>query len=847
MTRILRAGLALLGILTLLFGVPAALLVWGSWGLGPLRGWQHPDARLLLLMASWTAAGLWFLTAVQLVADLAAALLGWGRGIRVAGFARPLTVVMVAGLMGLAARPAVAAEPPAAAPSVHVAEAPRAAAAAAQQPAGPVHVVAPGEDLWSIAENLLGDGQRWRALAELNPTAAIGLLEEGTVLRLPEGIESSRPSEWTVAVKSGDSLWSLAEQHLGDGERWPEIAALNKRLIKDPDHIETGWQLVMPAPPPVAASPGVALLDEATPRPPMPHPSALPTPGGPAEPPAEKPTAPAAATSTDPARDVAGQISASLAAGVITGLALLRRQQLAARLPGRRVPHPSGESVRFESALQLLGAEAEELEPTPTSVLVGEYPDGTSVLVDLGGQDITVLEGPEPLCRELIGGIATSLACAPWSHGVETTVAGSELAWVTAFDQSPVSWIEDADTAMDAWEATITRRRHEENEDDDSAEEVYLFGSELTPKQRRRLQAASHPKMHAVVMGAPGEHGHTITVSSAEEAIGPAGRAFCPQLITEPARRALVELHLTAAAPATATAPWWSTEPEDPAPPTRLRTREVLTLPESPPDTEQLPHDQEGPEVHGSPQLNVLGPVTLVGAQGPLPTRAVKQCMEYCGWILQNPGRSSTTMAQSLLVAETTRRSNMSRLRGWLGHDPGGNPYLPEAYTGRITLHPDVTSDWEQLQLLIMGGANRANSQALVDGLTLVRGAPLADAAPGQWHWAEEWRSDMCSTIRDMALVLAGRALDIGDVDTARWAANRALVANPEDELLMGVKVRVAHLTGNRAEVERLALQITRQARQVGMDLHEETVLLLQEVMEGRTRGRQVPPQGRAL
>jgi len=57
----------------------------------------------------------------------------------------------------------------------------------------------------------------------------------------------------TVTVMRLDSLWSIAERVLGDGDRWPEIAALNEgRTMSDgtrfvsADHIKPGWQLRVP-------------------------------------------------------------------------------------------------------------------------------------------------------------------------------------------------------------------------------------------------------------------------------------------------------------------------------------------------------------------------------------------------------------------------------------------------------------------------------------------------------------------------------------------------------------------------------------------------------------------------
>jgi hypothetical protein len=238
------------------------------------------------------------------------------------------------------------------------------------------------------------------------------------------------------------------------------------------------------------------------------------------------------------------------------------------------------------------------------------------------------------------------------------------------------------------------------------------------------------------------------------------------------------------------------------------------------------------------PTLRLLGPIELLGATGTEPARAAKQCLEYCAWLLENRGSTAQAMVAALAVAEGTRRSNMSRLRSWLGASAAGDAYLPDAYTGRIALHPAVSSDWQRLQILTATGVNRASDDTLQAALELVRGAPLADAAPGQWHWAEELRTDMICCVRDIGVELADRALLAGDVERARWAAARALLAAPGDELLLATRIRTEHTAGNAAETERLTLQLAAQARTLGVDLDPETVSLLQEVMEGQVRAR---------
>lgn len=60
------------------------------------------------------------------------------------------------------------------------------------------------------------------------------------------------PRTRTVSVARGDSLWALAERHLGDGYRWPEIWRLNRGVamrsgrFTHPSVIEPGWRLELP-------------------------------------------------------------------------------------------------------------------------------------------------------------------------------------------------------------------------------------------------------------------------------------------------------------------------------------------------------------------------------------------------------------------------------------------------------------------------------------------------------------------------------------------------------------------------------------------------------------------------
>ena len=132
------------------------------------------------------------------------------------------------------------------------------------------------------------------------------------------------------------------------------------------------------------------------------------------------------------------------------------------------------------------------------------------------------------------------------------------------------------------------------------------------------------------------------------------------------------------------------------------------------------------------------------------------------------------------MVAESTRRSNMSRLRGWLGRGPEGE-HLPDAYSGRIRLAASVSSDWERFQSLLAGGVNRAGETSLAEALALVRGTPLG-SFEFQWSWAEQLRSDMVSMIIDAAATLADRCTAREEHELADWARTHPSFFQPIDD-----------------------------------------------------------------
>ena len=143
-----------------------------------------------------------------------------------------------------------------------------------------IHIVQPGESVYSIAESLAaGDTDRIMAIANaivdanLGETMANGqrftnpaYIEVGWELDVPGhvgsrarpevagsavGADSSttHPSR-TYVVEGGDSLWDIADQQLGDPTAWTDIwdrhegqEMVDGRTFDDPNIIMPGWQL----------------------------------------------------------------------------------------------------------------------------------------------------------------------------------------------------------------------------------------------------------------------------------------------------------------------------------------------------------------------------------------------------------------------------------------------------------------------------------------------------------------------------------------------------------------------------------------------------------------------------
>jgi DNA-binding SARP family transcriptional activator len=215
------------------------------------------------------------------------------------------------------------------------------------------------------------------AAAPAPPPTAAAAPWTGTAAADPAGsahiilTASTRPAAArTVTVRPGDCLWTIAARYLGNGEKYPEISALNYgrdmgggQRFTDPALIRPGWVLQLPAaasPPAAAAVNGAATAPRhpghpsASPAFAQPHPAATTPAAGPtaqapdASPAAYSPQSSAPGTAPAPSQlpDAIIFISGLLSGGIVVTLAQLRHRQRQQRRHGRRIALPASPAAR---------------------------------------------------------------------------------------------------------------------------------------------------------------------------------------------------------------------------------------------------------------------------------------------------------------------------------------------------------------------------------------------------------------------------------------------------------------------------------------------------------------------
>lgn len=133
------------------------------------------------------------------------------------------------------------------------------------------YTVQHGDCLWDIAKKNLGDGSRWTEIYKLN-SDLIGsnpnLIHTGLDLKMPGADATQISDAGQYTVQPGDNLWDIAQDKLGDGSRWGEIFKANEAVIGDnPRLIFSGQQLEIPGIETTVSQAPAGIAPQATPTP----------------------------------------------------------------------------------------------------------------------------------------------------------------------------------------------------------------------------------------------------------------------------------------------------------------------------------------------------------------------------------------------------------------------------------------------------------------------------------------------------------------------------------------------------------------------------------------------------
>ncbi len=105
-------------------------------------------------------------------------------------------------------------------------------------PAQPVIADAPVQPTASAAELPADD------IASSSPTAQSPAPRRAVSSSHDRTASAKSAGGTKYTIKKGESLWSIAQSHYGNGNKWKSIAAANPKL--DPNKIQAGQTIVLP-------------------------------------------------------------------------------------------------------------------------------------------------------------------------------------------------------------------------------------------------------------------------------------------------------------------------------------------------------------------------------------------------------------------------------------------------------------------------------------------------------------------------------------------------------------------------------------------------------------------------
>ena len=735
-------------------------------------------------------------------------------------------------------------------------------------PASASVIVEPGDSLWEIAEEELHDGYRYREIFDLNAGRP---QPDGEALTDPSHIEPGWQLDVPQAVLAPQMTPPSPEAEPAPPPAIPPTAP--------------------PAPPPPAVPGDAAPIEQ--PATTTTTSEAL-TPSTTFDAPSAADPSSAADESADEdmssAAGVLGIAGAFLATGLVTLVARRRRRQLATRRPGTEPP-PLPESaeavvaalaqvdvdytVGVDRALRHLGRSLQERQSVPVPVVATLHeasidllldridpdpprpwvadgggriwrsqieacsdeldagPAWLPTLVSIGALDrggllvnleavgVAAIVG-EAAAVALARSIVVELAMTPLADVAAVHVVGSVVGPVTELPgvrrhadigAALAAAVEDAAPVSGALAGTGAPNAVElrcRAADEAWAPAVLVASaSDLDADGLTRVVECCHERagVVAVLVGGSVAGALEIVVSDGAASIPALGLSCAPQQLHDEASEAIAEVLDVADNPCV--------EPPDDDP---------LTL-FSPTELDNTRDDDGSTKLH----VHLLGPMRVDGAE------LSPQQLAVVAYLVLHPDATSDALRDAVWGGKTPKRerflNTMHELRRVVGAD-----VLPSSTDGRYRIRRSW-SDLAEVERLVAAASVDPDQRAseLRAVLELVSGPPLTFESRHRRHftWIDlgNHSSRWERIIGDAAHDLARIALDQGDLDLARWAAERGLLASPASQTLTCDLVSALLAAGDRNAAEHVVDAYGRVLEDLGYD---ETPDELHELLESR-------------
>ncbi len=472
-------------------------------------------------------------------------------------------------------------------------------------------------------------------------------------------------------------------------------------------------------------------------------------------------------------------------------------------LPAPKAWRAEASGMSWELKGEPLDRDEDGIAPTPTLVSIGRPDPDTELYLDLEAEGVVSLVGSTDAVADVARSWVLELATSPMASGVSVLVLGESLVpaeetsdrvrCVDTWDEveaDALTWCEQSGSLLSAtrWATPVVGRMQAERADDLAP---LVIVAEGVQSERLKVLADAILEQQTVV----------VLVAVGGQLDGGLRVEVCDETLTIPS------LGLTCQAQAV---PPLVAERVDELVADASRLPAQLSLIPGPPRPQPVTIGSATDEYHDPPfeiLVRLLGDISVEGAAKPLKPKQVA----VLAYIALNAPVACERVQDAVWVTPTASRkkrlaNTVSETRSVLG---AAN--LPISVDGRYRVGPGVVTDVDLFDRRIEHAAQQDDLPAaatLRGALELVTGPVFTYGTVHRmayvWVDLDNWMSTWELKVTDTAEELAKRYLDLGDPESAIWAARRGLRACQIHERLTQLLGQAHMAGGDRLAAERV-------------------------------------------